>query len=616
MTKKPHPTPIELLAPAKDAATAFEAIKHGADAIYMGAPSHGARAAAANTIDDIRRVVDFAHQFGAKVYITVNTIIYNDEIADVRQMIRRLYHAGVDALIVQDMALLRMDIPPIALHASTQCDIRTPEKAHFLADVGFSQLVIARELSLDETAAIHAATPVPLEAFVHGALCVSYSGDCQAGFATMRRSANRGECPQICRHKFDLTDNRGNIIIAGKHLLSLRDLNRSANLAAMMDAGISSFKIEGRLKDPAYVKNVVGSYRRMLDTIIDANPDRYVRASYGKSSLRFKPDPSKSFNRGFTDYFTLGPNPKHKMSSPDTPKWIGLPAGKVIKTNGNKIKASLTAEIANGDGLGYFDAKGNFNGFRANRVEGSTILAAQPVNIAPDTQLFRNNDRRLSALLAEETATRTIDIDLVLRQTSWGVALDIADHHGHSATASMPLTPEKAKSPQLQGRLDILTRTGDTIFRVKNVDDRLADYFIPRSQLADLRRRAIEALERQMRATYRQELRRPEATDTSLPYVDLTYHDNVANDLARQFYTDHGAESIEPAMETETPGEANQSRRVMTTRFCLRREYGRCLKTPAGSEWPHDLYLQSGPLKFKLQFDCPNCRMNLINFSQ
>lgn len=616
MTKKPHPTPIELLAPAKDAATAFEAIKHGADAIYMGAPSHGARAAAANTIDDIRRVVDFAHQFGAKVYITVNTIIYNDEIADVERMIRRLYNAGVDALIVQDMALLRMVIPPIALHASTQCDIRTPEKARFLADVGFSQLVIARELSLDETAAIHAATPVPLEAFVHGALCVSYSGDCQAGFATMRRSANRGECPQICRHKFDLTDNLGNVIIAGKHLLSLRDLNRSTNLAAMMDAGISSFKIEGRLKDPAYVKNVVGSYRRMLDAIIDANPDRYVRASYGKSSLRFKPDPAKSFNRGFTDYFTIGTNPKHKMSSPDTPKWIGLPVGKVIKTNGNKIKASLTAEIANGDGLGYFDAKGNFNGFRANRVEGSTILAAQPVNIAPGTRLFRNNDRRLAALLAEETATRTIDIDLVLRQTPWGVALDIADHHGHSATATMPLTLEKAKSPQLQGRLDILTRTGDTIFRVENVDDRLADYFIPRSQLADLRRRAIEALERQMRATYRQELRRPETTGTSLPYVDLTYHDNVANDLARQFYTDHGARSIEPAMETETPGESNQSRRVMTTRFCLRREYGRCLKTPAGSEWPRDLYLQSGPLKFKLQFDCPNCRMNLINFSQ
>lgn len=612
MKKSNRPTPIELLAPAKDADTAIEAIKHGADAIYIGATSHGARAMAGNSIEDIRRVTDYAHQFGAKVYVTVNTIIYDHEIPTVRQLIHQLYRAGVDALIVQDMAILRMDIPPIALHASTQCDIRTPEKARFLADVGISQLVLPRELSIAETAEIANSVDVPLEAFVHGALCVSYSGDCQAGFATMGRSANRGECPQICRHSFNLIDSGGNILIRDKHLLSLRDLNRAAHLEAMMDAGISSFKIEGRLKDRAYVKNVVGSYRRMLDAIIEANPDRYIRSSYGFSSLNFTPDPVNSFNRGFTDYFTVAPNPAQKMSSPDTPKWIGLPVGIVIKSNGNKIKARLTTEIANGDGLGYFDTKGMFNGFRANRVEGTTIITTQPINIPAGTQLFRNHDRKLSALLAEETATRTIDIHLTLRPTSWGIALDIADNHGHSATITRPMTIEKAKTPQLQGRKDILSRTGDTIYRVVSVNDLLTDNFIPRSVLADMRRHAIEALDCQKRATYHFDLRRPERPDVPFPHSDLTYHDNVANTLARRFYADHGANAIAPAIEIESPADAKQPRRVMTTRFCLRREYGRCLKTPAGAEWPRDLFLQSGHIRFRLNFDCSNCCMHLI----
>ena len=613
MAKNSIPKTIELLAPAKDATTAIEAIKHGADAVYMGATSHGARASAGNSIDDIRLVAEYAHRFGAKVYVTVNTIIYEDEIKDVERLIRDLYTAGADALIVQDMALLRMDLPPIALHASTQCDIRTPEKARFLAQAGMSQLVVARELSIDETAAIAKAAGVPIEAFVHGALCVSYSGDCQAGFATMGRSANRGQCPQICRHSFNLADGNGNILIRDKHLLSLRDLNRSAHLEAMMNAGVTSFKIEGRLKDVGYVKNVVGAYRRMIDTIIEANPEKYCRSSYGQSHLTFTPDPSRSFNRGFTDYFTAGPSPKSHISSPDTPKWIGQPIGKVVKSNGKKIKARLDVEIANGDGLGYFDSSRNFHGFRANRIEGSTIIAAQPVEIAPGTPLFRNHDRKFTALLSDESATRTIDIKLTLRSTPWGIAIDIDDQHGHHASVASSLSHDKARTPQEAGRREILSRTGDTIFRVSDIDDRLGEIFVPRSLLADLRRQAIEALERATRATYRYDRRRKEDPAATLPETRLTYHDNVANSLAHRFYTDHGATEISPAMEAETKSESSEPRRVMTTRFCLRREYGRCLKTPSGSEWPRELYLQSGPMKFRLDFDCSNCRMHLIH---
>lgn len=613
MSKISKPTPIELLAPAKDTATAIEAIKHGADAVYIGASSHGARAAAGNSVEDIRRVADFAHQFDAKVYVTVNTIIYENELLDVERMIGDLYRAQADALIVQDMALLRMDLPPIALHASTQCDIRTPEKARFLAEAGFSQLVLARELTLDETAAIHSAVDVPLEAFVHGALCVSYSGDCQAGFSTMGRSANRGECPQICRHKFDLTDSAGNIIIHDRHLLSLRDLNRSAYLAEMMEAGISSFKIEGRLKDPAYVKNVVGSYREMIDRIIAANPDKYVRSSYGRSHLTFKPDPERSFNRGFTDYFTASATPRSKMSSPYTPKWIGQPIGRVIKTNGNKIKAQLDTQIANGDGLGYFGESHEFHGFRANRVDGSTIIATQPVSIARGTTLYRNHDRQFTAMLSNDSAMRTIDLHLTLRPTPTGVALDVADDHGHYACASLTCNHEKAKTPQEQGRRETLSRTGDTIYRIQSIDDRVGDRFVARSQLADLRRHAIETFERTRRATYRFDLRRRENPEAMLTHTDLTYHDNVANSLAHKFYTDHGAKKIAPAIETENQKTMNEPRRVMATRFCLRREHGRCLKTPDGDKWPRELYLKSGPMRFRLDFDCANCRMNVLH---
>lgn len=604
--------PIELLAPARTADIAIEAIRHGADAVYMGAVSHGARSAAANSLEDISRVIDFAHRFGARVYITVNTLVYDHELRDVERLIRELYRREADALIVQDMALLRMNLPPIALHASTQCDIRTPEKAAFLQAAGFSQLVLPRELTLEETAAIAGCVSVPVEAFVHGALCVSYSGDCQAGFATMGRSANRGECPQICRHKFDLTDAAGNVIVKGKHLLSLRDLNRTAHLRQMLEAGVTSFKIEGRLKDAAYVKNIVGHYRRLFDRIIAESPQKYCSSSFGRTMLSFSPDPDKSFNRGYTDYFTITAKPRTRMASPDTPKWVGQPVGEVVSTCGRRLEVRLTDNLANGDGLGYFDRQREFHGFRLNRIEGNCIYTAQPVDIPLHTTLYRNSDRRYSAVLESDTACRRIDIGLTLRTTPYGLTLDIADRHGHSASVTAAADLSEARTPQADTRRDVLSKTGDTVYDVITVTDLAGNRFVPKSMLADLRRRATAALDRAIRIAHCRPLRVAECHEASYPVSEpFTYHDNVANRLAETFYRDHGATVGLHALETEEKPATN-GLRVMTARYCLRREFGRCLRTRQGKEWPSDLRLISGPIAFRLDFDCATCRMHVI----
>lgn len=621
MNRPALPRPIELLAPARNAEIAIEALRHGADAVYMGASSHGARAAAGNSIDDLRRVADYAHQFGARLYATVNTIIYNDELTQVSRMIEELYRAGVDALIVQDMALLTMDIPPIALHASTQCDIRTPEKARFLAAAGFSQLVLPRELTLEETAAIHAAAPqCALEAFVHGALCVSYSGDCQAGCSAMGRSANRGECPQICRHKFDLTDSEGRVLIADRHLLSLRDLNRSALLEEMMEAGVSSFKIEGRLKDVAYVKNVTAAYRRLIDNIIALNPGRYRRSSVGATELSFTPDLNKSFNRGYTEYFTTSMRPEAKMASWATPKWVGEPVGTVTAVAPSVIRAQLTGQIANGDGLGYFDRKGEFQGFRVNRAEADRLFpATRPEGLTPGTHLYRNHDRLRREQLEGPTAERFLPVSVTLRTTARGIALDMAvtvDNPDRrwaqmSASAAIDGSFDTARTPQADARRSVITRLGDTPLRAVEVNDLCGDIFIPKSALASLRRQAAEALMRAIRTTHPFDCRRAEdRTDAPKAPQRLTYHDNVANRQSEAFYRAHGAGEIEPAMEVTRP---RGERTVMTTRYCLRRESGRCLLTDRGREWPRDLYLVSGPLCFRLAFDCRECRMRLIH---
>lgn len=611
------PRAIELLAPARNAEVAIEAIAHGADAVYMGASSHGARAAAANSPDDIARVVEYAHLFGARVYVTVNTIVYDHELRQVEQLVHSLYKIGVDALIVQDMALLKLDIPPIALHASTQCDLRTPEKARILQAAGFSQLVLARELSLEETAAIHQAVDLPLEAFVHGALCVSYSGDCQAGWAIQHRSANRGECPQICRLRYNLLDGDGRVLVKGKHLLSLKDLNRSCDIAAMLEAGVSSFKIEGRLKDADYVKNITAHYRRLLDEQIAAHPQLYCRSSYGTEHFSFTPDVAKGFNRGFTSYFTHPVTPAVRMASIDSPKWSGEPVGKVRKILPGSIIADLDTPLANGDGLGFFSASGEFEGFRLNKVEGNKLFPASRIAPRVGDTLYRNRSKVWTDLMLGRTSDRRLRVDFELRPIGWGVALRASDESGASVEITAPVELQSASKPQEAVRAGTLGKLGGTHYELGSVNDTVGELFLPVSLLASMRRDILARLDEVRISTARIDYRRP-ANDAELDRLlggkMLSRHDNVANALAEKFYTDHGAVVKQHALEVE-PDPARRIR-VMDTRYCLRRELGRCLRTAKGKEWKGPLTLESTGATLAVEFDCANCRMQLFTSNE
>lgn len=615
------PTPLELLAPARDLATAREAILHGADAVYIGAPSHGARARAVNSLDDIRALVEFAAPYGVKVYVTVNTIIYDDEIGDVERMIRSLYSIGVDALIVQDMGILEMDLPPIELHASTQCDTRAPEKARFLEDSGFGQIVIARESSLKEIREICSEVSVPVEAFVHGALCVCYSGDCQASFVATGRSANRGECAQMCRLPYDLIDENGRTLGCRKHFLSLKDMCRLDSLAEMADAGVTSFKIEGRLKDKSYVKNVTAVYRQALDSLIDANPDRYCRASRGEMSLDFTPSAERSFNREFTRYF-LRPADARALSTPSTPKALGCYVGTVKSSKGKIIEAQLTEGLANGDGLSYIDPTGQTGGFRVNRADGNRMSLSDAVQLPAGTRLFRSFDKQWEEKMGRQTATRLIPIDMRLARNCKGLTLEgkidgLASPVAVTADADM----QPALKPDNGYRRSQLAKLGNTILKLRNFDDQLGDVFVAASILSDLRRRLTEAVMSTLRATRRVALRRrlhaaPKLADDCRR---LTRHENVANRLARKFYEKAGATSIEPAIEVKMPQDTEIT--VMTTRYCLRREVGKCLRKEGADfglfpDKTKSWTLRGQGLIYRLDFDCANCRMSVVSLKK
>lgn len=620
--KNEAPRRLELLAPARDAATAFAAIEHGADAVYIGAPAFGARAAATNTLDDIAAVVARAHIFGVRVYVTLNTIIYEHELDEVRRMVEALWRAGVDALIVQDMSLLQMQLPPMDLHASTQTDARTPEKIAVLARAGFSQIVVPREFSLEDIReAALAASPASVEVFVHGALCVCYSGDCQAGAVLAGRSANRGECPQVCRLPFRLTDREGRDIRnlpdggpALRHWLSTADMNRLASLGALVEAGATSFKIEGRLKPVSYVKNVTAAYSRALDTIVEASDGALCRSSYGRVDLTFAPDPARSFNRGFTPYF-LTEKDSTGVTSWRTPKWVGETAATVAAVRGNAIKVNAGVEINNGDGLVYFDKNGTFRGFRVNRAEGDTLYPAPGSDLPsrPGTQLYRNSDAVREALMARgDTARRTIGLDMTLRAVPDGrLALDIADERGCCVTATIAdAFADRARTPQQAQRRGLLGRLGDTPYRLDSLDDRLGDIFVPSKALTALRRAAIELLEASWRMRFGRRTRRnSDLAPDALAGLATTYHDNVANSRAAEFYTAHGAKVEGRAIEVERPrGEV----RVMTTRYCLRRELGACLKTSGARLLPSDLWLDAPAGRLRLAFDCARCNMQVF----
>lgn len=607
----PHPSlprPIELLAPARDAATGREAVLHGADAVYIGGPAFGARAAAAVEVGDIKELCDFAHLYGGRVYVAFNTILYDNELARAERLAHELYDAGADALIVQDMGLLRLDLPPIALHASTQTDIRTSQKAAELQAAGFSQIVAARELTLTEIRHMADAVSVPIEAFVHGALCVSYSGRCYASQHCFGRSANRGECAQFCRLAFDLIDGRGHAVRTGKHLLSLRDLNRSASLEAMMDAGVSSFKIEGRLKDTAYVKNTVAHYRALIDDIIRRRPDDYCRSSQGRSEIGFQPDAERSFNRGFTDYFLHGPSVP--MASPDTPASRGKHIGTVIKCSPREIKLKLFdgVTLTAGDGLCYSDTTNGMQGFRVNRAEGSTVWPHKPQRISLGTPVFRNHDALFEHTLARPTAKRTLALHIALSETPDGFRLQAHDEGGVRTTLHFAAHHEASKSPQVEQIRTQLSRLGGTPWRADEIEVH-TEAFIPASTLSAWRRALVEVLTDAHRAAYKRAPRlHPAGKRTQAPHT-LDYSANVSNAAARAYYEARGAGDIAPAYELrEAPGAA-----LMTCRYCLRRELDACLKEGGAQRLtpPLALRLPDGRT-FRLDFDCARCEMRLM----
>jgi putative protease len=608
---------LELLAPAKNAEFGIEAINHGADAVYIGGPAFGARAKAPNTVADIARLVKHAHRYHAEVFVALNTIFHDNEIEGVRQLVHQLYEAEVDALIVQDMGLLEMDLPPIQLHASTQTDIRTVKKAQFLDQVGFSQIVLARELDIPTIQKIAAATTCNLEYFIHGALCVAFSGQCFISHAHTGRSANRGECSQECRLPYTLEDQKGRILGKDKHFLSMKDNDQSANLRALIDAGVSSFKIEGRYKDLPYVKNATAHYRLLLDEILDHYPE-YQKSSAGNTTYTFTPQPEKTFNRSATDYFANGR--QADIGAFDTPKFSGEVLGKVTKVGKDFIEISTDVELHNGDGVCFFDVHKELVGLRVNTVEGKRIFPNEmPVDIRNNTLMYRNRDHAFMRLLEKDSAVRKIEVSMTVYETRDGFALTVTDSQDLSATAQ--ITAEKqAANDTAKAETSVrenLGKLGNTDFIAKEIHLELAQaWFIPASIINNLRREAIEQLIQTRALSYQRPLRRPANEPlANYPEDNLTYLANVYNQQARNFYHKHGVKIIAKAYEAnEELGEVP----VMITKHCLRFSHGLCPKEAKGvigvqgTVTAEPMTLISGNDRYTLKFDCKPCEMHVM----
>ena len=617
---------LELLAPARDADIGIEAVNHGADAVYIGGPSFGARHSAGNSVSDIAGLVNVAHRYRARIFATLNTILHDAELEPARKLIWELYDAGVDALIVQDMGLLELDLPPLDLHASTQCDIRTPEKARFLADVGFSQIVLARELTIQQIAEIRAAVPqdVVIEYFIHGALCVAFSGQCYISHAHTGRSANRGDCSQACRLPYTLEDTQGRVVAYDKHVLSMKDNNQSDNLEALVDAGVRSFKIEGRYKDEGYVKNITGHYRRLLDEILSQRPN-LARASSGRTRLLFEPDPDKTFHRGSTDYFATGR--KTDIGAFDTPAFVGLPLGTVTKAGPDWFEVETNAAMANGDGLAYFHKRAVV-GVQANTVEQRgkrlwRVFPNEPMGqlpgLAPGVALNRNRDHTWEQTLARKSAERLIEVQAVFSDTDAGFVLTLKDEDGVSAAAALAFEKQLAREQDKaeSGLREQLARFGNTEFRLADLHIVWSQpWFVPASAANRLRRDAVEKLEAARLAAYVRRARRPAVEPpVSYPEETLSYLANVYNQAARRFYEKHGVKLIAAAYEAhEEPGEVS----LMITKHCLRYSFSLCPKQAKGVTGvqgqvrAEPMVLVNGDDKFTLRFDCRACEMHVM----
>jgi len=603
---------IELLAPAKDLLSGKEAILHGADAVYIGAPKFSARAAAGNSVEDIRELCDFAHLYDVRIYIALNTVLFDDEMEETELLIHELYQAGVDALIVQDMGITQLDLPPIPLHASTQMDNRTVGKVKFLEETGFRQVVLARELSLHQIREIHEYTSVQLEVFVHGALCVSYSGQCYLSAAIGGRSANRGECAQYCRLPYTMVDADEKVIVRNKHLLSLKDMNRSGELEDLLDAGVSSLKIEGRLKDLSYVKNITAYYRQKLDQIFQRRPE-YGRASTGRSVFTFQPVPEKSFNRGFTSYLLHGR--EENITSFDTPKAIGEPVGRVKEIKGNSFTVSGVKPLHNGDGLAFINIKGELEGFRVNRADDNRIYPTEMPRIAPKTPLYRNLDHEFEKLLSKPSAERRIALSIEFLDNPTGFTLSMTDETDARIMLSWPFEKELAKRDQKENIGAQLSKLGNTPFEVVELNIELfQNWFVPSSVLAEIRRAGIEKLIKLRKIRFHREWVKHTSAPSGAVYPakELTYLGNVTNRKAYSFYEQQGVKQIDPAFETKPQKDVP----LMFTRHCLRYSMGWCpVYQQEKSPYREPYCLLYKETRLRLDFDCKRCEMKIIRES-
>lgn len=622
---------IELLSPARDADIGIEAVNHGADAVYIGGPAFGARVNAGNDLAGIERLARHAHRYGARIFVTLNTILRDDELEDARRMAWGIYEAGADALIVQDMGLLELDLPPIQLHASTQTDIRTPQKARFLQDVGFSQMVLARELSLPQIRAVADQVPdAVLEFFIHGALCVAYSGQCFISHAHTGRSANRGNCSQECRLPYTVTDPQGRVIAHDKHVLSIKDNNQSSNLEALIEAGVRSFKIEGRYKDMGYVKNVTAHYRQLLDRLLEGQP-QWQAASSGRCHFLFTPDPQRNFNRGATDYFVNGR--QDDIGTFDTPKNAGGALGFVSRIGKECFEVDLAdpaASLSNGDGLTYFDRQQELVGVQVNvaqPVDGDggrwRVFPNEPVadlkDLRLDLEIHRNRDLRWDRTLERKSAERRIGVTLRLRDTADGFALTLTDADGHVGQAELV----QAHEPARQGEQALATlrqhlgKLGATRYVARSVEITSAQaWFVPASAANALRRDAVAALDQAREAAF-QRLQRAVPVEPPVPFPDdtLSYLANVFNHRARDFYARHGVRVIASAYEShEELGEAS----LMITKHCVRWSLSLCPKQAKGvtgvqgTVRAEPLTMVHGDETLTLRFDCKPCEMHVV----
>ena len=595
---------LELLAPAKDYASAVDAIDCGADAVYIGAGKFGARYAATNTIEDIARVVEYAHRYNVKVYATLNTLLFDNELDEARNQALALVDAGVDALIVQDMAYYLMELP-IDLHASTQTNCVTPEKVRFFEQLGFKRAILERSLSKERIAEIRRETNIELEAFVHGAICVSQSGRCFFSRSTSERSGNRGECSQPCRLEYDLCNDKGEVIIKSKHLLSVRDLDLSARLGEMIDLGINSFKIEGRLKDRTYVRNIVSLYRQLLDIEI-AKRDDVGRSSVGRSTIEFEPNAARTFTRGAGEYFFDGKC--RDVASFDTPKAMGERIGKVVKTDRRGIILDRKHDLTTGDGV-CFISNGSLVGTNVVGVEGDRIQLNRYDGVAVGVELFRNYNRLFSQAVERSRVKRTISADLLLLFSNDNITLTATDESGISATATIAQPSEeardKAKGEEALRRQ--LMRSGDTIFEVRNIE--ISEVrFAPMSVIGALRREVFELLEKERLARHEKSTDIAKNRGVKYPSKRLAPQDNVTNRLARQLYTDCGVEEIAEGLDCRATTAGEQ---VVISDYCIRREIGECLLQKPRLRG--DLYLERGTKKYRLCFDCKACQMKIID---